>query len=449
MREARLPILNGVRLAGSEVESLRRELVSVARPGRHALLAPADPIAYAYAYLAARALGVPFVLGTPAQQASAFGPGATVAGLTVVPCPTADLPEPPVVLATTSGTSGSGRYVTWTERALDHQARATAERLAVGATGRYAMALGLGSSYGFSVLNLTFGHGAEFRTCDATAVGQLVGMLKARACDSLDTLPGVWRYLVQAVRVDAELADAVRALTVRGVGGEVVSHDLLDACHDLGAPLHNGYGLTEAGPNVAISIGACYSPRHVGTPLADTEVRVVDDEIQVRSPSVAAHVWDPVARRMIANPDRAADGWLHTRDMGALEPNGLLSVHGRLDSILVSQGWKLHSSVLEQRVRGAGGSPLEVAVLQVDPERNGRRRLVLVAITDTDGPTLERAIVADAKSFPPQFKAREILLVRSADVPLTAAGKLDRRRLTARVAAHLNGSVQMPCRQLS
>ncbi|WP_084654068.1 AMP-binding protein [Nocardia altamirensis] len=446
-----LPVINGVPLSTSKMESLRRELASVLVAGQHALLAPAQPRAYAYAYLIARELGVPFILGAPHQQAKAFDTYRTIGDLTVVTCPTGA--QVPPVLATTSGTSGLGRYVAWSPEALAYQATATTERLGTTETTRYATALGMGSSYGFSVFNLALEYGTEFRTCDATSVSDLLAMLIARRCDSLDTLPGVWRYLAQAMRSDADLADAVRALTVRGVGGEVVAHDLLDFFEDAGAPLHNGYGLTEAGPNVAISIGAHYSPRHVGIPLVGTEVRIVDDEIQVRSASVADQVWSAEQRQLIPNPDLTDGGWLRTKDIGTLDPSGLLAVHGRLDAMLISQGAKLHSSVLEQQVRGTDRTAPEVAVLQVDPSNNGRRRVVLVAITDAvdagDDAELARSIVADARAFPVQFKARDILLMRHADVPLTAAGKVDRRRLSAQVAAHLNGSMEMPCTQLS
>lgn len=445
-----LPVISGAPLDAQVLDSLRRELDPVLVSGEHALLAPGNTRSYAYAYLIAREFGVPFVLGAPEQQAKAFDTYRTIAGLTVVSCPTSG--QVPAVLATTSGTSGAGRFVAWSRTALAYQACATAERLGTGERTRYATALGLGSSYGFSVFNLALDFGAEFRTCSATSFSELLAMLTARRCDSLDTLPGVWRYLAQAMRTDAEVAAAVRALTVRGVGGEVVAHDLLDFFEDAGAPLHNGYGLTEAGPNVAISIGASYSPRHVGIPLAGTEVRIVDDEIQVHSPSVADQVWDTEQRRLIRNPDLTADGWLHTNDFGVLDPAGLLAVHGRLDAMLISQGVKLHSSVLEQQVRGTSRTAPEVAVLQVDPARNGRRRVVLVAITDSAArhdAELARTLVANAREFPVQFKAREILLVRHADVPLTAAGKVDRRRLSAQVSAHLNGSVEMPCTQLS
>ncbi|MFD6158095.1 AMP-binding protein [Nocardia sp. NPDC060256] len=445
-----LPVIGGMPLATHELDSIRQQLDSVLVSGEHALLAPGHPRLYAYAYLTARELGVPFVLGAPEQQAKAFDTYRTIAGLTVVSCPTDG--DVPAVLATTSGTSGIGRYVAWSRASLAYQARATAERLGTNETTRYATALGLSSSYGFSVFNLALEYGTEFRTCSATAFSELLAMLTARSCDSLDTLPGVWRYLAQAMRTDADIAAAVRALAVRGVGGEVVAHDLLDFFEDAGAPLHNGYGLTEAGPNVAISIGAHYSPRHVGIPLLGTEVRIVDDEVQVRSPSVADRVWDAERRQLIPNPDLTGDGWLRTRDFGALGASGQLAVHGRLDAMLISQGAKLHASVLEQQVRGTARNAPEVAVLQVDPAQNGRRRVVLVAITERDAAhdaELTRSIVANAREFPVQFKAREILLMQHADVPLTAAGKVDRRRLSAQVAAHLNGSMEMPCTQLS
>src|SRR3546814_16917526 len=71
------------------------------------------------------------------------------------------------------------------------------------------------------------------------------------------------------------------------------------------------YGMTETGSGVVYD----------GHPLPGAEVRIEGGEILVRGPMVATAYRD-------ATPVVAAEGWLHTGDLGDRE-DGVITVHGR------------------------------------------------------------------------------------------------------------------------
>lgn len=89
-------------------------------------------------------------------------------------------------------------------------------------------------------------------------------------------------------------------------------------------------------------------------PLPGTELRIADDddrplphgvtgEIQVRGPTVTRGYW----RQPEASARALAGGWLHTGDLGALDPGGALRVLGRGDDMLVTGGENVHPAEVE------------------------------------------------------------------------------------------------------
>ncbi|MFN2607258.1 MAG: class I adenylate-forming enzyme family protein [Acidimicrobiales bacterium] len=100
----------------------------------------------------------------------------------------------------------------------------------------------------------------------------------------------------------------------------------------LGVPVFGGYGLTETAPTVAMEAPGSRRAGSVGLPLPGTQVRIVDGEIQVRSPGVMLGYWqDPAATTAAVG----ADGWFRTGDLGRLDADGFLYVTGRAKSLVV------------------------------------------------------------------------------------------------------------------
>ncbi len=93
-----------------------------------------------------------------------------------------------------------------------------------------------------------------------------------------------------------------------------------------GIPLLGSYGSTECGGVTLSGIGE-NRPGNLGKPFPNIEIRIAaDGETLVRGPTVTPGYFDnPEATREALDPD----GWFHTGDLGAIEPDGSLRIVGR------------------------------------------------------------------------------------------------------------------------
>jgi fatty-acyl-CoA synthase len=145
------------------------------------------------------------------------------------------------------------------------------------------------------------------------------------------------------------------------------------------AALIEGYGLTETCNGVAYlhASGAEEKIGSAGTPVAHTELRVVDDagtpvgvdelgEIVVRGPKVGPGYWrDPEATAAVHR-----DGWFHTGDIGRIDRDGYLYVVDRKKDMIRSGGENVASSEIE-RVLYEHEAVAEAAVVGVPDEHWG------------------------------------------------------------------------------
>ena len=103
----------------------------------------------------------------------------------------------------------------------------------------------------------------------------------------------------------------------------------------LGLPVIQGYGQTEAGPIISGNPPDAIRVETVGTALEGVELRLADDgEILVRGELVMDGYWGRPADTEAA----IVGGWLHTGDIGALEPGGYLRITDRKKDMIVLSG---------------------------------------------------------------------------------------------------------------
>ncbi|MGO9342406.1 MAG: AMP-binding protein [Acidimicrobiales bacterium] len=154
-----------------------------------------------------------------------------------------------------------------------------------------------------------------------------------------------------------------------------------------GMSLRQGYGLTEASPGVATSVGIeSPSPGSVGRPLPGVSIRLVDDsgddalyddpgEIWVRGANVFSGYWhDDEATRQVLDQD----GWLRTGDVGVLDDSGELHIVDRLKDIIIVSGFNVIPAEVEQVVRGVDGVKEAVVVGRPDPRTGESVEAVVV-----------------------------------------------------------------------
>jgi long-chain acyl-CoA synthetase len=121
-------------------------------------------------------------------------------------------------------------------------------------------------------------------------------------------------------------------------GAAPIAPQLLEYFWALGVPVRESYGQTE---NTAV---ATYTPADdvrigkVGKPLPGVEIRIArNGEILTRTPcNFIGYLDDPEATARTLDDD----GWLHTGDVGELDPAGFLMITDRLKDLIITAGGK-------------------------------------------------------------------------------------------------------------
>src|SRR5579864_1443519 len=120
-------------------------------------------------------------------------------------------------------------------------------------------------------------------------------------------------------------------------GGAPLGKELAAWYASMGIRIHEGYGLTETSPVIAINNPRAHKFGTVGRPLSNVEVQIASDlEILVRGPSVFSAYWN----RPEETRNAFVDGWFKTGDIGNLDEDGFLSVTDRKKDLLKTSGGK-------------------------------------------------------------------------------------------------------------
>ncbi|MBB1483169.1 AMP-binding protein [Tessaracoccus sp. MC1865] len=180
------------------------------------------------------------------------------------------------------------------------------------------------------------------RTFDARRILQLI---PARGITAMMGVPTHYRRLSEEYTFAETDLSTLRTAVV---GGAPASAAVLRTWHARGVRLTQGYGLTEAGPNVLClppedaleRVGSAGRPYpHVEVALAEPVngepvVGPATGELLVRGPGLfAGYLGDPVA-----TDDALRDGWLHTGDLATRDEAGYYSILGRTDDVYISGG---------------------------------------------------------------------------------------------------------------
>ena len=170
------------------------------------------------------------------------------------------------------------------------------------------------------------------------------------------------------------------------------------------------YGSTETGSGVVYD----------GVPLDGVEVRVDrDGEIEIRGPMLLRCYRDGTSP--------VVDGWLATGDLGEIDDNGRLVVHGRRGDLIVTGGENVWPAVVEEAL-SSHPRVSDVAVAGVPDVEWGERVVAWVVTRDRGEPPTLHDLRAHAATVLPAFMApRELRLVDR--LPTTASGKVRKHEL--------------------
>ena len=207
-----------------------------------------------------------------------------------------------------------------------------------------------------------------------------------------------------------------------------------------GAPLVEGYGLTECSPIVCVGYVDVERPETmgfdgtVGLPVPSTEVRMrredggwcgLDEpgELCVRGPQVMQGYWN---RPEDTAKVLSSDGWLSTGDIGVMQADGRVRLVDRIKDMILVSGFNVYPNEIEDVV---AAHPLveEVAAVGVpDPVQGERVKIVVVRHSNA---LTEAALIAHCRERLTGYKVPRLVEFRAEPLPKTAVGKVLRREL--------------------
>ena len=217
--------------------------------------------------------------------------------------------------------------------------------------------------------------------------------------ERVQALPAVPTMLWDLVQFADLAAFDTTSLVSLGTGGQGLPGNLVAAIQARfpRALLGTGYGMTETNGMVSLTVGAEFlaHPHSAGRPLATAEIRILDDagqplpagaagEICVRSAQNMSGYWDqPQADALIFR-----GGWLHTGDVGFIDPEGFLNVVSRKTDMIISGGENIYCAEVE-RVLSQHPDVMEVATFGLPDERLGEK--LVAAVVARSGTKLDAA----------------------------------------------------------
>jgi long-chain acyl-CoA synthetase len=120
-------------------------------------------------------------------------------------------------------------------------------------------------------------------------------------------------------------------------GGAPLGRELAEWFADIGIRIHEGYGLTETSPVIAINSPQQHRLGTVGKVIFNVECRIASDgEIQVRGPSVFKGYWNKAEETR----NVFEEGWFKTGDIGHLDADGFLTITDRKKDLQKTSGGK-------------------------------------------------------------------------------------------------------------
>src|SRR5216684_554932 len=125
-------------------------------------------------------------------------------------------------------------------------------------------------------------------------------------------------------------------------GGAFMEPSTLEFFYDLGVPVANGYGLTEAGTVLTLNDLKPFRADTVGKPLPGVDLRLLNPDsegigqVAARGKTVMSHYLDDPE----LTAETIVDGWLLTGDLGRFDASGHLQLFGRKKNMIVTEEGK-------------------------------------------------------------------------------------------------------------
>ena len=269
---------------------------------------------------------------------------------------------------------------------------------------------------------------------------RVLDIIERRGITTMMGVPATYLMLAQHPRFEEANLTSLRLVLV---GGASMPLPLIEVWQARGVEVVQGYGLTEASPNVL-----CLAPEDatshlgsVGKPYSYVEVALHDHltdtfivgegrgEIYVKGPNVFPKYWNNPAATAAAFDD----GWLRTGDVAERDDAGYYQICGRAKEMFISGGENVYPAEVEQ-VLAAYVDVDDAAVVATVHPRWGETGIAFVVAKRDTTLDAEKLMEHCRSSLAPYKVPNQIRVIE--ELPRTSVGKIDKIRLALLAQNH-------------
>jgi acyl-CoA synthetase (AMP-forming)/AMP-acid ligase II len=341
------------------------------------------------------------------------------------------------VLPYSSGTTGRMKGVMLSNRNLVANIEQAWTSLPLSESDTVVGVLPFFHSYGQTVvLNMGLAKGSTIVTMSRFDLDALLEIVERYRVTWLHIVPPIVLALATAPQIDQRDTSSLKMVVS---GAAPLDAELVGRAEKrIGAPIRQGYGLTEVSPVSHKSRAADVEktpPGSIGPLIPNTEARLVDPETGEDVPEgEEGEIWlrgPQVMLGYLNNEEATAeifagDGWMRTGDVGRVDENGYFYIVDRLKELIKYKGYQVPPAELEAvlvshpKVKDAG-------VVGVPMDDGGEAPKAFV-VSD-DGLEADELMAYVAERVAPYKRIREVEFVD--EIPKSPSGKILRRLLRA------------------
>ncbi|OMO70519.1 AMP-dependent synthetase/ligase [Corchorus capsularis] len=213
-----------------------------------------------------------------------------------------------------------------------------------------------------------------------------------------------------------------------------------------GAKLGQGYGMTEAGPVLAMCLGFAKEPFEIksgacGTVVRNAEMKIVDPDTGASLPrNQAGEICirgDQIMKGYLNDPEATArtidkDGWLHTGDIGYIDDDDELFIVDRLKELIKYKGFQVAPAELEAMLI-AHPEIIDAAVVAMKDEVAGEVPVAFVVKSEKSEITEDEIKQYISKQVVFYKRISRVFFMEA--IPKAPSGKILRKELRAKLAS--------------
>lgn len=346
-------------------------------------------------------------------------------------------PEAPAAVLFTSGSEGKPKGVVLSHRALLTNVQQALATMSVQPDDKIFNCLPIFHSFGLTggTLIPLIGGARLFLYTSPLHYKLIPELVREHACTVLfatgtflnqyarSAKPEDFKSLRHVVAGAERLAEPVRQLWREKFGIEILE----------------GYGSTETAPVLSVNTPTHLRPGSVGRLLPGIEARLLPvpgihdgGELHVRGGNLMSGYYRHDRPGELEPPiSEVGPGWYNTGDVVAIDPDGYLSVVGRLRRFAKVAGEMVSLELVEDIARAVSADAMHAATSMADTSRG---EVIVLFTTDSDLTREQLAAAARGLGYPEIAVPSRIRVVES--LPLLGSGKVDYLRLHVLVHNH-------------